>query len=717
MATINKELSTRYLLVWILIAIFGLAIVFTVISLQFFSDEGHELREKAKQNNNKKIEPTRGIIYSHDGKELAISVPQYIVYFDYRAVEKDSTFEKNKHALADSLARMFAYQGKTKSYYASLLNKAKATQKLVRLHSGYIDYDKRNRILKFPILKYGSYKGGLLVESYFDRAYPYGEIALRTIGNFKKDVRKSEYGLERTYHNELSGKEVVIDSLLKGDKQLQAIDGFDIVTNLDVGIQSIAHEELLKTLRRLKAEWGCAIVMETKTGAILAISNLSLNPHNVADSNYYETIKNFAVADRKDPGSTIKLPSLMIALADEQITLEDSIVIRTTNGEYAYKYKGVETRVRDWDWKQRPNMSKKMTVTEAFAHSSNLGVSKIIYDNYVSHNKGEDFMKRLKLMGLDKKTGIDLLGEPEPEIKEFEKWDGGTLIQMSYGYEMALTPLQILTFYNAVANDGKMMKPYLVRQIKNGSEVVKNYKPVVLNPAVCNKQTLALAKELLRSVVDTELGTAKGIKSKHYDIAGKTGSAQTYIEKLKSYDGNVIRGSFCGYFPAENPKYTCIVVIQGAPYAIPVGGGTAAGVFRKISDRIYFSDHELRNQMISDEGQKMQTPYMFNGYERDFSKVLAMLHLPQASEVTRTPSDWVQTTLEDNKLYYTALKIPDRTEQITPNLRGMGMRDAVYLAENSGLRVKCFGYGRLVNQSITPGTPTKNYTEITLEFR
>ncbi|MDR1762185.1 MAG: transpeptidase family protein, partial [Bacteroidales bacterium] len=697
---INKELSARYLLVWILITIFGLIIVFRIISVQFFSDEGRDLREKATQNNNKHIEPTRGIIYSHDGKELAISVPQYIVYFDYRAVEKDTTFEKNKRALADSLSRMFAYQGKSKSYYLQLLEKAKHSEKLVRLHSGYINYDKRNRIKNFPILKYGAFKGGLLIESYFDRAYPYGEIALRTIGNFKKDTRESEYGLERTYHAELSGKGVEIDTLLKEEKQTQAIDGYDIVTNIDVGIQSITHEELLKTLRRLKAEWGCAIVMETKTGAILAISNLSLNPTNAADSNYYETIKNFAVAERKDPGSTIKLPSLMIALADERITLEDSIQIRTTNGDHAYTYGGIETRVRDWDWKQRPNVNKKMTVTEVFAHSSNLGVSKIIYDNYVSHKKSEDYYNRLKLMGLNKKTGIDLLGEPEPDIKEFEKWDGGTLIQMSYGYEMALTPLQILTFYNAVANNGKMMKPYLVKQVKNGSETVKNYKPTVLNPAICNERTLELAKELLRSVVETDLGTAKAIRSKYYNIAGKTGSAQTYIEKLKSYDGNVIRGSFCGYFPAEAPKYTCIVVIQGAQYAIPVSGSTAAYTFRKISDRIYFRDHELRNQMTADTGMFVKIPYTFNGYAHDFTNVFAMLKLPQAYTVSQ--GEWVATTVEENKMYYTAVNIADKSEHIAPRLIGMGMRDAVYVAENAGLKVKCNGYGKVVAQSIVP---------------
>ncbi|MDR2962151.1 MAG: transpeptidase family protein [Bacteroidales bacterium] len=711
---ISKELAKRYLLIFILIAAFGVGIVVRVISIQFFSEEGSELREAAKQVNNKKIEPTRGIIYSHDGKELAISVPQYIVYFDYRTIKKDSIFENNKRALADSLARMFAYQGKSKTYYLNLLEKAKKQKKLVRLHDGYIDYDKRNRIKNFPILEYGEFKGGLNIQSFFDRAYPYGEIALRTIGNFKKDVRESEYGLERTFHDELSGKEVLVDSLVKGDKPPHAIDGYDIVTNLDVGIQSIVHEELLKSLQKLKAEWGCAIVMETKTGAILAVSNLSLNPHNAADSNYYETIKNFAVAERKDPGSTIKLPSLMIALADGVIQLDDTIRIRTSNGDYTYRYGGVETHVRDWDWKLQPNMDKRLTVMEAFAHSSNLGVSKVIFDNYVSHKKSEDFYKRLKSMGLDKKTGIDLLGEPEPGIKEFAKWDGGTLIQMSYGYEMALTPLQILTFYNAVANDGKMMKPYLVSQIKNGSEVVKKYKPTVLNASICNTRTLELAKQLLRSVIETDMGTAKAIRSKYYNIAGKTGSAQTYIEKLKSYDGNVIRGSFCGYFPAESPKYTCIVVIQGAQYAMPVGGGTAAHCFRKISDRIYFSDHELRNQMTADTGQFVQIPQTFNGYKRDFAHILTSLGL---SNSTLPYGDWIATIVEEDSISYSALHVPNKEDKKTPKLIGMGMRDAVYIAENTGLKVKCTGYGKVVAQSITPGTPTQNYREITLELR
>lgn len=716
---INKELASRYLLVWILITLFGLAIVVRIISVQFFSEDGRVLREKAQQSNNKKIEPARGIIYSHDGKELAIAVPIYRVALDYRAIEKDSTFENNKRALADSLSRMF---GKSKSYYLQLLEKAKKNNRMVYLHNTpdrFIDYEKCNRIKQFPILKYGKYKGGLQIDEYFKRDYPYGDIARRTIGNFKVHDGKgvSEYGLELYFENDLAGTAVEIDSSLKtNEKQMQAIDGYDIITNLDVGIQSVVHEELLKSLRHLKAEWGCAIVMETKTGAILAISNLSLNPRKIADSIYTEYISNFAVEERRDPGSTIKLPSLMIALADERVTLDDTINLRTNDaGNIVYTYKHVATQVRDWN---KEYANKKVTVRDIFAHSSNLGVSKIIYDNYVSHNRGEDFYKRLKLMGLDKKTGIDLPKEAAPDIKDFTKWDGGTLIQMSYGYELGLTPLQILTFYNAVANDGKMMKPYLVQQIKNGSEVVKKIKPTVINPAICNQKTLELAKELLLSVVETPAGTAKNIKNNNYRIAGKTGSAQTYNETTGRFD-KVLRGSFCGYFPADNPKYTCMVVIQGAEGGAEVGGGGVSRIFKNISDRIYFSDHELRNQMNADAGKFITIPAAYNGYERDFNNIFRLLNLPQAQTTSPTTSDWVQTILKENKLYYTAVNMSDGSEKITPNLKGMGMRDAVYLAENAGLKVKCTGngYGRVVTQSIAAGTPTQNYSQITLEFR
>lgn len=717
--TLIAELSGRYMFIAVAILILGIGIMTKIVFVQFFSEEGRELRAKAKQNNLKKIEPARGIIYSHDGKELAIAVPIYRVALDYRAIEKDSTFENNKHALADSLSRLF---GKSRSHYLQLLERAKRNNRMVYLHNAphrFIDHETCNRIKKFPILKYGKYKGGLQIDEYFKRDYPYGDIARRTIGNFRvsNDKGVSEYGLELFYEKALAGTAIEIDSALKTENQIRAIDGYDIVTNLDVGIQSMVHEELLKSLRRLRAEWGCAIVMETKTGAILAISNLSLNPRRkTADSIYTEYISNFAVEERRDPGSTIKLPSLMIALADEHVTLDDSISLRTNgDGVMIYTYNHVATQVRDWN---REYVNKTVTVRDIFAHSSNMGISKIIYDNYVSHNKGEDFYKRLQIMGLDKKTGIDLPKEATPDIKDFSKWDGGTLIQMSYGYELGLTPLQILTFYNAVANDGKMMKPYLVQQIKNGSEVIEKFKPSVLNASICNKKTLELAKELLLSVVETPAGTAKNIKNNNYRIAGKTGSAQTYNEKTGRFD-KVHRGSFCGYFPAENPKYTCMIVVQGAVDGETVGGGGVARIFKNISDRIYFSDHELRNQMNADSAKSVTIPTAFNGYKSDFSNILQLLNLPKATTTSKNESNWVHTTWDDKKIYYTPLNVGEDSVKIIPNLRGMGMRDAVYLAENAGLRVKCIGngYGRVVSQSISAGTATQNYKQITLEFR
>jgi len=711
---INKELSARYLLVWILITIFGIAVVVRVLSLQFFSAEGDKLREKQQKNSTKLKEPARGIIYSRDGKELAIAVPIYKVALDYRYVEKDSTFENNKHALADSLARMF---GKPKAYYLQLLEKAKKSNSIAYFHTNYVDYEKYIRIIKFPILIHGKNKGGLNVDEQFKRDYPYNNIARRTIGNFIISNGKpvSEYGLELHFDKELRGKAVEIDTLVKDEQhQKKPTDGFDIITNLDVGIQSITHEELLKALRSLKAEWGCAIVMETKTGAILAMTNLAHTANDSSYTKYSEAVRNFAVEERRDPGSTIKLPSLMVALADGAITLDDTIRVRTTEeGYYPYVYKSVRTKVRDWDVKGYSD--RRMTVREIFAHSSNLGVSKIIYDNYVSHQKSEDYYNRMKLMGLYNKTGIDLPKEASPDVKDFDKWNGGTLIQMSYGYELSLTPLQILTFYNAVANNGKMMKPYLVREIKNGSEVVRKIKPEVLNASICNKKTLDLAKELLLSVVETpKIGTATRLRNDNYRIAGKTGSAQTYNENTGGFDKN-IRGSFCGFFPADNPKYTCIVVVQAGAKSHTVGGGIVADIFKKISDRIYYADHELRNQMNVDAGKFVTIPNSYNGYGRDFSRVFKLLNLPQAQ--TTAQSEWVQTAVEENKMYYTAINMPDRSEKITPNLKGMGMRDAVYLAENAGLRVKCVGYGKVVTQSILAGTPTKNYSEITLEFR
>lgn len=711
---IKKEILTRFAIVYILLAVFGTMVVAKIVHIQFA--EGSELKQMNKKQQTVVVKPKRGDIFSRNGKVLACSVPEYVVYFDYRipAFKKsDTLFKNNVHALAEGLARLFPEEGKTKKQYLDLLYKTAKSYSYVRLHKKPIDYNKLQEVKKLPILREGSFKGGLLIDVYNSRVYPYGDIARRTIGLLRKGSWHGETGLEMFYDKYLYGIEKTENTdddpaMVNKDG---VVDGYDIITTIDTEVQSIANEELLKALQQYKAVWGCAVIMEVKTGEVLAISNLS-RTGNPADSNYYE-IENFAVNFRGDPGSTIKLPSLMIALEDGVVDLDDSL--DTGAGHIRYVNKGIETNVYDWNFKTHGGFHT-LSVKGIFANSSNVGVSKIIYNNYVTTHREWDYINRLKSMGFGKPSGIDLINERTPLIKDpsmttkndKQKWEGSTLIQMSYGYDIEVTPLQMLMFYNAVANNGAMMRPYLVREIKSAAKTILRNEPKVVNNAVCSEQTIKKAKLLMEAVV--EEGTAKSIKNKYYKIAGKTGTAQTYVNGR--YDDKIFRASFCGYFPADNPKYSCIIVMQSAlPYdPYRVSGGAAAQVFRKISDRIYFNDHELRNELATDSGKVVTLPSVSNGYANDFTVIFNELGIPQASI---PKSNWTNTKLQEASIDYTPLIIE---KGFVPNLFGMGMRDAVYVAENAGLHVSCKGYGRLVRQSIPAGTAIRKNETIVLEF-
>lgn len=709
---IKKDILTRFAIIYILIAIFGSLVVAKIVRIQF--SEGDALKRMNKKQQTVVAKPKRGDIFSSDGKLLACSVPVYDVAFDYRIQafrKSDTLFKNNVDALAEGLAEIFAPSNKSKKYFLKLLQSAARNNDIVTL-AKQVDFVTLQKIKKLPILKEGSYKGGLNIEVRNKRVYPYNEIAKRTIGRVKEDHGKT--GLELIYEKYLYGEENISDadqSIADKTENNGTIDGYDLVSTINTDIQSIANEELQKAVQKYKATWGCAVVMDVKTGEILAISNLSHNT-TPTDTNYYE-IENFAVDHRCDPGSTIKLPSLMIALEDNMVGLDD--VFDTGIGHVRYVNKGIETNVYDWNFDR--GGFHELAVRDIFANSSNCGVSKIIYNNYVVTHKEWDYITRLKSMGLDKPCGVDLVNEQTPLLKDpsmtkktdLHKWEGSTLIQMSYGYDIELTPLQILNFYNAVANDGVMMKPHLLKEVKSDAKSILVIEPQVTNSSICSKATIQKAKILMEGVVTK--GTAKSINNKYYKIAGKTGTAQTYVNG--KYDDKILRASFCGYFPADNPKYSCIIVIQGAiPYdPYKVSGHTAAEIFKKISDRIYFADHELRNQLSTDSSMVMTLPSVSNGYSEDYSNMFKQLGIPQAGS---PKSIWTSTIINETNIDYLPIEYD---KKYVPNLFGMGMRDAVYLAENNGLKVVCKGYGRLARQSIPAGSLIRKNDVIILEFK
>lgn len=693
MATDPKELEKlksirfRYYTVPIFLLVAAIAVLYHVFSIQ--------LKEKPQGVKNEYVEriliqPRRGDILDRKGRLLACSIPEYDIYFDARLdylKKNPKLIDENIDSIADGMAKIFANEkGCSRKDFYDKIRQAQKEKKMMKLITKTIDYNKLQAVKKLPLFRKGAYKGGLKIDVENNRTYPYGGMAKRTIGFLRKGEFHGCTGLEKAYDDELYG----YLAMNQDEKGHGNVDGCDLVTTIDAEIQTITHEELSKTLKQYDAEWGCAIVMEVKTGEILSISNLSHN-EDTADKNFYENW-NYAVSNVCEPGSTIKLPSLMVAFEDKNITLTDTI----DTGDGQIQYANGQLTVTDWNHKTQGGFHK-LSVKDVFANSSNVGVSKIIDKYYVKTHKEWDYVDRIKSMNLDQPSGIDLVSEPQPKIKDpsmtsgAERWTGLTLLQMSYGYEIELSPLQILTFYNAVANDGKMMRPHLMKEIRRDSKVVKEFKPQSVKGSICKKETLINARKLMEAVV--EVGTAKTMKNSYYKIAGKTGTAQTF--EKGHYNKEKLRGSFCGYFPADNPKYSCIVVIQSK--------GTlkysAVGVFKNIADRIFFMDTDLRSKNEKDSTEQVMIPNAPTGVSSDLKSICKELNF-KYQETVKVP--WVSTVAYERTLTNSALKLK---KGVVPNFTRMGMRDALFLADSLQIRVQCEGMGRITHQSVREGTP------------
>jgi len=489
----------------------------------------------------------------------------------------------------------------------------------------------------------------------------------------------------------------------------EPVNGYDVVTTIDVGFQDIVHTALIGKLKSTRAHHGCAILMEVETGDILAISNLT------DTLGEYREYYNYGVGERTEPGSTMKLMSLMAGIEDGKIKLTDSI--DTGNGIFKYK----TLKIKDTE----EGGYGKLTVKEAFKVSSNVGIVKTILKHYEEDQKA--FVDRLYKMNINKKLGVEIPGEPDPIVKypTDSLWWAGSLAQVSYGYEVKFTPLQLLAFYNTIANDGKLVKPRFVSKLEKEGRTVKRFRTEVIDNSICSRSTIKKAKELLESVVDdgyfkneegrTEYagirGTGHNMERPHYTIAGKTGTAQ--VAHGKSGYGKSgkrqYQASFVGYFPADNPKYSCIVVVN-QPKGQYYGNIVAGNVFSEISDKLI-----AQTQILPDEEEfenEIKTPYSKNGYHEEIAEVMEEFEIPvEDSEAT---SEWILTFNQDSLVKYKNRIIKDN---LIPNVKGMGMKDALFILENKGLRVNMTGYGIVKQQWPSPGTRYGKGTMVKLELR
>ncbi len=665
----QKSILTKFYIVAAFMTLLFSLIIFRVIDIQYL--QGNKYRKISKDLTRKPfaIEANKGNVYASDGNLLATSMSKFTIRMDVMSVDV-KIFDRDVVKLSRNLAN---FLGKPPNFFEKKLRNARKSKNRYILIAKDIGYNDYMKMKQFPIFKLGVYKGGFIAEHKTVRAHPIGKIAERTIGYHDN---RGDAGIEGAFIDYLKGEDGLRwkQKIAKGQwkpindvNEKEPVQGYDVVTTLDVNIQDITHHALLRQLEYFEADHGCAVVMETATGEIKAISNLG----RTSAGKYYEK-RNYAVWEAHEPGSTFKLASLMAALDDKMI--DTSTVVDTEKGRIFIHGKRVEDS-------QRGGYGE-ISAARVFEVSSNVGIVKLIREHY--DDKPEKFLDHLKDYGLTNKIGLPIKGEGKPIVYYPGKpgWNKISLEWMSWGYSIAVTPLQTLMLYNAVANNGEMVKPRFIKELRKENRIKKSFQKEVINPQIATPETIKKLKKVLENVV--EKGTANNIYSSNFSMAGKTGTAKKYVGRHVNKKGDTIAGgysnkryvaSFAGFFPADLPKYSCIVVIHDPLKKKGYYGATvAAPVFKEIAQKIYTTtsvDDDLVKEKFS--SQKIGDQY---------------------------------------SSFYNKIK---NTETI-PNVIGMPAMDAVSLLENVGLNVKIKGIGKVKKQSIKKGTLIKKGATIILNL-
>lgn len=659
---LKKKSDINIYLVFLAMFFVCIAVIWKMSIIQFKDGDKWRSQADSLMIRDEVVSANRGNIFSADGSLLATSIPKYNIYFDPTS-PSDENFEKYIRPLSDSLAKML--KKKTAGQYENEFRKLRSNKKSYKPIVNRLTYTEYVRLKNFPLFNLGKFKGGLIVDQIQVREYPMGMIANRTIGYERRDADGyiSRKGIEAAFSDYLTGKDGkrkvqrMSKSLWKpitDDNLVEPQDGLDVITTIDVYIQDIAHHALLSSLEYYAAHHGTVVVMETETGQIKAISNLGLGE----DGNYRETI-NYAVLERHDPGSTFKLASYL-ALLDSQ-KVDTSTVYDTHHGIVRFG----NAYVRDSNRKGYGEIS----LGRAFEVSSNTVITQAVNDVFKENPKA--FTDYLESYGMNSTLGLDLKGEPKSYIPlpGEKNWSKIALPWMAYGYGILLTPLQTLTLYNAVANNGEMVRPQFVREIKKVNESIKVYDKSVINPQIAKPETIKKTQQLLKNVVTK--GTGKKLYSPEFSMAGKTGTAQMNYGKGKGE--MYYASSFVGYFPADQPKYSCIVVIHRPTQHSYYGGDVAGPVFKRIAQKIFTDVPSLK------EIRNIEKP------------------LPNATK--------------SYKKYYAEVK---QSGKLMPNVLGLSAMDAVPLLENLGVKVVTHGFGKVTNQSVEVGSKLTKNTIITL---
>ena len=708
---IKRDILWRVYLCFLCIVAFSLVILGRVFYIQNVQGEHWKKIARHQQQRFIEIEAGRGTIYSEDDNMLSTSIPYVDIYVDFGAEglrdKNGRRFKENLDSLSLCLSRLF--RDKSTSAYKAELKTQYRKKSRYHLLKRNITFEQYKVLREFPLVRLGKNRSGFIAEVNNKRLNPYGLLANRTIGLSREfidsdgKIRNSNVGLENTYDSILkgeSGKKLVryiaggVYVPVEG-YEIEPQEGKDIVTTIDVNTQDIAENALLKMLEENEAEYGTCIVMEVKTGKIKAIANLGRS----SDGSYWEDL-NYAIM-ASEPGSTFKLATMLALLEDKKADLNDHVDLEKG------KWQVSRRTVYDSERHDKTNV----TLKQAFEYSSNVGMAKMVWSNY--SKEPLKYINHLKKLHFDEFSGIDLVGETRPIVKtpKSKTWSATTLPWMSFGYEVLVSPLQTLMLYNAVANEGKMMRPYLVSEIRQAGITVEKIQPEIVEEAICSESTLAKLQECLVGVCNEYGGTGYQLfKQSPYRVAGKTGTALVANGK-RGYADHIYQSSFAGYFPANDPKYSCIVVIKNKPFAKKYYGASVAGpVFREVADKLYALN---ANQ---ERGKKFQavpdsSDYLYAASGKDVKLILNRIGMSYADSSDK--SGFAILTAEN---YTPTIKDKNIAGNRMPDVKGLGLKDVLYVLESKKVRVLAKGKGKVSSQSVDAGMPLAKGQTVVVEL-
>ncbi len=685
----KKDLMWRAYLVYIG---FFIALIVVIVKTIMIQSEGSAslftaTKEKIPTRAVKKY-PRRGEVLDRNYTPLITSVSFFDIHMDPTVVDQE-VFDKEIGALCAGLNKVFPETSARD--FENYIRKGRARKRRYITIKLKATNEQRHRLEELPIFNLGRNKGGLIdTDETILRKRPHGEILKRTLGYYQNNGNSKELrvGIEGAFNEVLAGEpgEEVEQRISSGWKKTgkmirEPIEGADLITSIDMEIQEVAHSELYRQLKNQGAASGCVIVMDVKTGFVRAMANLQM----ASDGEYYE-LYNHAIGTKEVPGSTFKLASLMAALEDQKISLDDTV---NAVGEYHF----YDLKLTD----SNPYGYGRITIRRAFELSSNV-IARVINNAY--RREPQVFIDRLRTFGIGDSLGVDIKGEPRPSLPApgTRGWSGISLPWMSIGYEVRQTPLQTLAFYNAVANNGTLVRPQFVEHIRRGQRIVKTFKPVVLRPKICSDKTLRLMQECLKGVI--KRGTGSALKSALFDIAGKTGTAVVQNKDGRyGEDGNkTYQASFVGYFPADEPLYSCIVVVA-APSKDIYGATVSGTVFSAIANKVYSNSLNYHKAINEEKKRVKEAPLIKDGNINDLLVVLKRLHLPYQMDAY---SEWSRVRTSESHISIVPRKISNTT---VPNVSGLTAKDAVYLIERLGMHVYIRGSGKVVKQTIPAGSP------------